>query len=229
MPVASRFRHGMSNLGGDRHQGVFIIQILGGNKMVRKRRIWSPEHFHHVGNRGNWQENLFRERRDYFVFLKILNRVHQFSKMEICSYCLMSNHYHLLIRTRSIPLSSVMRRINKSYTDYFNEKYEVRGHLFEKRFFSNPVYDDYGLLEVSRYIHMNPVDAKISSTPQNYYWSSYKYFFSPYIKQPNFFTSNPIVSSFPGESIHAKKGTYCQWLERAYRLDSLYKKNDLEQ
>ncbi|MDQ0269220.1 transposase [Cytobacillus purgationiresistens] len=190
--------------------------------MARSKRIWSPEHFHHVGNRGNWQMNLFREEQDYFVFLKILQRTYELTKMEICSYCLMSNHYHLLIRTPHVPLSKVMSRINKGYTDYFNRKYEVSGHLFEKRFFSKPVYDDYGLLEVSSYIHLNPVEAQMATNLARYRWSSYHYYHSPYLKHPEFFNPFPLAQSFPGDTIHQKKEVYCKWLHKDYKLEHIH-------
>ncbi|WP_394138511.1 transposase [Cytobacillus oceanisediminis] len=193
--------------------------------MARLRRVWSPPHFHHVVSRGNWRDYLFKDDQDFLAFIYILDHVHQGTKFEICSYCLMGNHFHLMLRSEKVPLSTVMRKINKSYADYYNTRYSVSGHLFEKRYFSKPIYDSLGLLEVSRYIHMNPVEANISNSPQDYKWSSYT-LFSSRIKHPNFFNPAPIHSLFPGKTPSKQKKHYCAWMKDDFKLFSLKNSGD---
>lgn len=192
--------------------------------MVRPNRIWSPEHFHHVVSRGNWRANLFEEDIDFISFLNIIDTSHRSANLEIASYCLMTNHYHLLLRSRTVSLSKVMRNINKSYADYYNKKYEVSGHLFEQRFYSKPIYDLYGLLEVSRYIHMNPVEAAITATPQDYRWSSFPYYYYPKMKKPSYINLTPITELFARTKTLTESEYYCKWMIKKEKLESLHSK-----
>jgi REP element-mobilizing transposase RayT len=198
--------------------------MKGDKMMVRPNRIWSPEHFHHVVSRGNWRANLFEEDLDFISFLNILDYSHRSTNLEIASYCLMSNHYHLLLRSQEVSLSKVMRKINKSYADYYNKKYEVSGHLFEERFFSKPIYELYGLLEVSRYIHMNPVEANIAAAPQNYRWSSFSYYYFPRKKYPPFINLTPITELFSGQNLNKQKQQYCSWMIKELEIENLASK-----
>jgi putative transposase len=120
---------------------------MGGFIIARLKRIWSPEHFHHITKRGNWRGDLYRDEKDFRAFLFILMDVCKDYQVEIISYCLMSNHYHLLLRTQTTSISIIMARINKHYADYYNNRHQVSGHLYEKPFYSKPVYDSFGLLE----------------------------------------------------------------------------------
>lgn len=144
--------------------------------MVTKNRIWYPSAIYHITNRGNRKEIIFREEMDYRVYLVILkNTVDYYEEYnyEIISYCLMSNHVHLLIKTNNKEPGYFMRRVNSMYARYFNDKYEYVGHLFQERYFSNIITNDIELLEVSRYIDLNPVKAQIVKKAEDYKWSSY--------------------------------------------------------
>src|SRR5699024_675365 len=144
--------------------------------MGRKKRIWMPNSFYHVVCRGNRREALFRDDGDFKTFLHILRQIDKKTPFELASYCLMTNHFHLQIRSKEQPISKVMSLINKRYADYFNTKNRITGHVFEKRYYGKAVDSKEGMLEVSRYIHSNPVDAKMVIYAQSYQWSSYRYY-----------------------------------------------------
>jgi putative transposase len=180
--------------------------------IARLKRIWIPEHFHHVGNRGNWQHNLYRDEEDSMRFLDILMQICHDYQVEVTSYCLMSNHYHIILRTKLNSLSTVMGRLNKLYADYYNKRYQVKGHLFEKRYFSFPLFDAVSELEVSKYIHMNPVKARITQNPYYYKWSSFQFYVSTRKTPPVFLQLDPILEHFPGNTNAEKKRNYCDWM-----------------
>ncbi|MDT0161563.1 MULTISPECIES: transposase [Bacillus] len=185
--------------------------------MARPKRIWSPNHFHHVVSRGNWRADLFQEDHDFVSFMNLLHYFHRKTGLELASYCLMSNHFHLLLRTQKTPLPGVMRNLNKAYADYFNKRYGVQGHVFEKRYFSKPIYDAYGLLEVSRYIHLNPVEASIVDHPLDYRWSSFPYFESSRRNLPDYMNISEVYNLFTGKTDAQKKTAYCTWLMKKYK------------
>ena len=107
--------------------------------------------------RGNRRDPLFKEANDFRAFLYILEQLHENIPFEIASYCLMTNHFHLQARSQQQSISKVMALVNKRYANYYNTRYGLTGHVFEKRYFSKIIDDDAGMLEVSRYIHLNPV------------------------------------------------------------------------
>lgn len=144
--------------------------------MASPKRPWVSGAIYHITNRGNRQEIIFRENIDYIVYLGILKetlRFYENDNYKLISYCLMSNHVHLLLKTGRKDPSFFMRRVNSMYARYFNSKYQYIGHLFQGRYFSNLINNVIELLEVSRYIHLNPVRAKMVDSPEKYMWSSY--------------------------------------------------------
>ena len=144
--------------------------------MASSKRPWVAGAIYHITNRGNRQEIIFRENIDYIVYLGILKETLKFyedDNYKLISYCLMSNHVHLLLKTGTKDPSFFMRRVNSMYARYFNSKYQYIGHLFQGRYFSNLINNVIELLEVSRYIHLNPVRAKMVDSPEKYMWSSY--------------------------------------------------------
>lgn len=143
--------------------------------MGRKRRIWIPESFYHIVCRGNRRDPLFMDEGDYTTFLYILHQVNEIAPFELASYCLMTNHFHLQLRSREQHISKVMSLINKRYADYYNTKNKLTGHVFEKRYFDEVIHTKESMLAVSRYIHLNPVEAKMTTRPEHYPWSSYRY------------------------------------------------------
>lgn len=144
--------------------------------MARKKRIWIPHLFYHIVSRGNRRDALFKDDGDFKTFLLILQDVSKKAPFELASYCLMTNHFHLQLRSTKQPISKVMSLINKRYADYYNTKNNLSGHVFEKRYYDKIIPTKQAMLEVSRYIHLNPVEANMVNRPETYRWSSYRYY-----------------------------------------------------
>ncbi|MBC2717498.1 MAG: hypothetical protein HF978_19505 [Desulfobacteraceae bacterium] len=144
--------------------------------MARPLRIIYPGAFYHVTSRGNERKNIFKSKKDREQFLEYLASAYLRYDAVIHTYCLMDNHYHLLLETPSANLSQIMRHINGAYTTYFNIKRKRAGHLFQGRFKAILVDKDAYAKELSRYIHLNPIRAKIVEVPEEYEWSSYQYY-----------------------------------------------------
>ena len=142
--------------------------------MARQLRIEFESAFYHITSRGNLRDRIFFDDRDKEMFLEILKRTKERYGYLLHAYALMGNHYHLLIETPKANISQIMQNINTSYTVYINKKYRRSGHLFQGRFKGIIVDKDEYLLTLSRYIHLNPVRAKIVQWPEDYRWTSYK-------------------------------------------------------
>ena len=144
--------------------------------MARPLRIEYPGAFYHVLNRGQRQEEIVADRRDRERFLSDLGRMAQRYSVLIHSYCLMTNHFHLLVETPEGNLSRAMHWLHVSYATYYNRRHTCAGHLFQGRFKALLVDAGTYLEASSRYIHRNPVRAGIASRPWAYPWSSCRYF-----------------------------------------------------
>lgn len=144
--------------------------------MARPLRINYSGAFYHVTSRGNEQKSIFKSQRDRTKFFEYLDSAAKRYDAVIHAFCLMDNHYHLLMETPSGNLPQIMRHINGAYTTYFNVKRARSGHLFQGRYKAILVEIDEYAKELSRYIHLNPVRAKITKTPEQYEWSSYQFY-----------------------------------------------------
>ena len=141
--------------------------------MPRKSREWYPGAIYHVMSRGNRKLSLYQDDEDYLAFLHSIKRTAKLYPFTVHSICLMTNHFHMIIETKDQELWKIMQRILHPYAMNFNRKYNFTGHLFEKRYRAKIIEDDGYLLEVSRYIHLNPVKAQMVQTPIEYGYSSY--------------------------------------------------------
>lgn len=128
---------------------------------------------YHVVTRGNNKGNVFWDREDYFVYLKLMKKTKERYPFDLFCYCLMTNHIHLQLGTIDSEIWSIMHYINSLFSKYINEKYDLVGHLFQGRYYSEIIEDDAYALEASRYIHLNPVKANLVKRPIDYFWSSY--------------------------------------------------------
>ncbi|MDO9507797.1 MAG: transposase, partial [Thermovirgaceae bacterium] len=144
--------------------------------MARPLRIEYPGAFYHVTSRGNERKDIFKSGTDREKFLSYLKSATERYGAVIHAYCLMSNHYHLMLETPQGNLSWIMKHINSSYTSYFNIKRKRAGHLLQGRYKAILVEADTYAAELSRYIHLNPVGAKMVGSPEEYPWSSYRYY-----------------------------------------------------
>ena len=142
--------------------------------MARPLRIEYPGAYYHITSRGNERKAIYKSYRDREKFLGYLETASKRYGAVIHVYCLMTNHYHLLLETPRGNLSQIMRHINGAYTTYFNKKRERAGHLFQGRYRAIVVDADEYAQELSRYIHLNPVRAGMVSRPEEHIWSSYR-------------------------------------------------------
>lgn len=171
--------------------------------MARPLRIEYPGAFYHVTSRGNEQKDVFKSKKDREKFLSYLESAVVRYGAVIHAYCLMSNHYHLFIETPAGNLSQIMRHINGAYTTYFNIKLKRSGHLFQGRYKAILVEVDEYAAELSRYIHLNPVRAGITATPEEYVWSSYRQMIGV-AETPNWFTTSIVLGYFDGNGARDK-------------------------
>ena len=144
--------------------------------MARQLRVEFENAFYHITSRGNQRDKIFYDAADRERFLKILTRTKERYGFLLHAYALMDNHYHLLMETAKANLSQIMQNINTSYTVYVNRKYQRSGHLLQGRFKGIIVDKDRYLIALSRYIHLNPVRAKLVKRPVDYPWTSYRAF-----------------------------------------------------
>jgi putative transposase len=128
--------------------------------MARQLRIQYPGAYYHLMGRGNEQQDIYRDRADYEMFLEKLSDSLEVYNVTLLGYVCMSNHYHLLVMTPEGNLSNFMRHFNIAYTSFFNRRHNRSGHLYQGRYKSYLVDADNYLKEVSRYIHLNPVRIK---------------------------------------------------------------------
>ena len=150
--------------------------------MPRRARRESGTGIFHVMMRGINHQNIFEDEEDYYRFLTTLDAMAQAYEPDgtpagrnytLYAYCLMSNHFHLLIREREDSLAMAVKRIASSYVYYYNHKYLRDGHLFRDRFKSEPVNDMAYFTVLLRYIHQNPVKAGIVKDVKDYEYSSW--------------------------------------------------------
>jgi REP element-mobilizing transposase RayT len=174
--------------------------------MARQLRIEIAGGTYHITSRGNARKNIFRDDRDRRRMLdSVSTAVNEYGWL-VHAYCLMPNHYHLLIETPLPNLSRGMKKINGTYAQGFNARHQRVGHVFQDRFHSILVDKEDYLLTLSRYIVLNPVRAKIVAAPEEWTWSSYR----PTIgtgPRPRFLTCEQILGYF-GESREKARRAY---------------------
>ena len=141
--------------------------------MPRMARKESSTKVYHVILRGNDKQDIFFDEQDYKKFIEELKNTKEKYECELYAYCLMTNHVHLVIYDKNNMLSKFMQSLEVTYSAYFSKKYGKTGHLFQNRFLSKVVETREYLMQVCRYVHQNPVKAKIS-TVDKYKWSSFK-------------------------------------------------------
>src|SRR5215813_3960948 len=142
--------------------------------MARPLRLEYPGAVYHVMARGQERSTIFREDADRERFCSILGAVVEDEGWQLHGYCLMGNHYHLLVETPDGHLSRGMRALNGRYAQWFNWKHDRRGHLLESRFRSVLIQKESHLLELLRYIVLNPLRAGLVERVGDWKWSSYR-------------------------------------------------------
>lgn len=142
--------------------------------MARPIRILFKGAYYHVINRGHRKAEIYLEDADYQKFILVLKEACQIYKASITAYCLMTNHYHLIVHTPQANLPEVMKQINGVYTQIFNKKYKYEGALFKGRYKAVVVQEGSYLLRMIRYIHRNPVKAGIVKKEKDYRYCSHR-------------------------------------------------------
>jgi REP element-mobilizing transposase RayT len=166
-------------------------------------------------NRGRRHENIFTDKTDYALFIELLMELSGLFQVRISAYCLMSNHYHLLLQTPKGNLSRSMQRLNSIYSQRYNRKHGFDGPLFRGRYKSILVSADSYLLQLMRYIHKNPVRAGMVKAMEDYLWSSYPGYLS-YAKKWDWLNKDPIFALLTPK----KKGRLGEFVKFMGREDS---------
>ena len=172
--------------------------------MTRPLRIEYPGAVYHVTARGNAYQAIFLDETDREKFLAILGETVDRFNWLCHGYCLMTNHYHLLIETVDPTLSRGMRQLNGVYTQGFNRRHDRVGHVFQGRYKAILVEKEAYLLELARYIVLNAVRAKIIDAPEDWDWSSYRAT-AGLDEAPPFLTTDWILSQFSDERKKAQR------------------------
>jgi len=169
--------------------------------MARKPRIHYSGAVYHVFIRGNARQQIFFETADYLRFLRLLGEGIEKYNHRIHGFCLMPNHIHLAVQVGDIPLSRIMQNLCFRYTQWMNRRKDRAGHLFQGRYKALLVDADSYLLELVRYIHLNPVRAGMVKFPEEYLWSSHLAYLGE--KKLPWLTIDWILSRFSSSSSRA--------------------------
>lgn len=192
--------------------------------MPKKKRVWYPGATYHIMCRGNHRGDIFRDQEDYEIYLTILRSIVEEFDTCIYSYCLMTNHVHIQLQTNTVDISKIMRKLNLFYTKFFNNKYNIVGHLFQGRYKSQIIENDAYSLQTSRYIHLNPVKARMVTSPVDYKWSSYPVYMGE--RKCCFIQVNKILGYFSAPQVELYKN-YVESLLRD--IDDLESEDILEE
>jgi len=172
--------------------------------MTRPLRLEFEGALYDITSRGGRREDVFESDADRSGFLRRLGQVCESCNWTFYAYCLMGNHYHLMIETPDANLSKGMRQLNGVYTHDFNSRHGRCGHVFQGRFKSVLVDKQAYLLELSRYIVLNPMRAGMVENPEDWQWSSYRAKIGSF-NGPTWFNSDWLLSAFADRSGSAKK------------------------
>ncbi len=190
--------------------------------MARPLRLEFPCAVYHITSRGNEKNSIFLSDKDRTLFLSILGKTIDKYKWICHAYCLMDNHYHLLIETPLPNLSAGMRQLNGVFTQAFNRRHNRVGHLFQGRFKAIVIEKESHLLEVARYIVLNPVRSRIVNHPLKWRWSSFSAT-TRIGQKPPFLYVDWILNRFGKESSTAIIG-YRKFIMEGIKKRSIMKK-----
>jgi REP element-mobilizing transposase RayT len=178
--------------------------------MARKPRVEFDGAFYHVIVRGNQRQRTFQDDRDRIAYLERIEHYRQRYGFRLYAYVLMANHVHLLMETKSVPLSKIMQGIQFSYTQSYNRRHRKVGHLFQGRYKAILCDRDAYLLELVRYIHVNPGRLRVPDDPWRYRWSSHGAYLGK--SSPVKVDTREILSRF-GSRIDAARRGYQGFME----------------
>jgi len=178
--------------------------------MARRPRLEFPGAFYHVIARGNEQKPVFRDAQDPAHYLSLLADYQKKLGFELYAFVLMKNHVHFLVEVHTVRLSKIMQRLQTAYTQWFNRKYKRVGHLFQGRYKAILCDRDSYLLELVRYVHLNPVRSKIASDPREHPWNSHR----NYLGLVNHaWLNTTLVLGMLGPSMAKARNAYVRFIE----------------
>lgn len=160
--------------------------------MGRENRVHYENAWYHVMNRASGKKFVFQDENNKYIFMHLLKEIHDKFAVQIHAYCLMDNHYHLLIKTPFANISNAIHSLQSRYAKTYNKLIHSDGPVFRSRFKSILIKNDNYLIQVCRYIHRNPIDAKISAI-DDYKWSSFHYYINR-VNKPIWLYTNELVS-----------------------------------
>ena len=178
--------------------------------MNRPLRIELDNALYHVTARGDRSDRIFRSDSDRLVWLSILGETCARFNFVVRSYCQMTNHFHLLLETREGELARGMRQLNGDYSRYFNRTHGLMGHVFQGRYKAILCQSERYLLELARYIELNPVRAGMVALPIEWPWSSYRATVGV-ADAPRWFDSEPVLMRFGSHHLDARQ-TYREFV-----------------
>ena len=175
---ATAFARRRGSKGQKKGSELFILTTVGCGRyalgMPRPLRPLDGGLIYHVIDRGNNRQNVFRKKGDFEAFLAALADLKERRPFELYGYCLLNNHFHLLIRPLETAISRIMQSLLVSHTQRYHKHYRSGGHVWQGRFKSPVIQNDEHLLTVLRYIEANPPRARIVERAEDYPWSSYR-------------------------------------------------------
>jgi putative transposase len=189
--------------------------------MTRPLRIQYAGAVYHITSRGNEKKAVSKNDEDRRTFLNTLQHVNKRYNWICHAYCLMTNHFHLLIETHDGNLSLGMRQLNGVYTQLFNKLHGRSGHLFQGRYSSILIQKDSHLLEVCRYVVLNPVRTKMVENPEEYAWSSYRATAGREAAAPCL-TIDWVLGQFNGKRSKAE-AEYCKFVEWGIGKETIWR------
>jgi putative transposase len=188
--------------------------------MARPLRIEYPGAVYHVTSRGNEKKAIYKDDRDRETFLSTLSRVNERYHWLCHAYCLMDNHFHLVIETPDGNLSMGMRQLNGVYTQSLNKRHRRTGHLFQGRYKAILIQKDSHLLEVCRYVVLNPIRAQMVEEPGHWRWSSFNATAGREKPSPCL-TTNWVLRQFSRERARAER-EYCRFVGLGKGKESMW-------
>jgi putative transposase len=181
--------------------------------MARAPRHEEPGAIYHVGTRGSSGQAIFGDDLDRLEFLRRLERTAARYRWSCLAYCLMTNHFHLVVRIHDCGLASGMRELISGYSRQTNRRYGRSDHLFRQHYFSMHIERDEHLLEACRYVVLNPVRARLCASPADWPWSSYRAC-AGVAFTPRFLASDELLSLF-GRTPTVARGYYREFVAAA--------------
>lgn len=190
--------------------------------MARVKRLLYDGAVYHIVQRGHNRDRLFKNSKDYKAFKDLIRKYKGRFAFDIYHYCIMSNHFHLLLKVHDgTSLPKILHGITQSYSYYFRRSYKRIGYVYQNRYRSFLIEDDSYLLECGRYIERNPLRADMVKDMTQYYWSSYNFYAKG--RSDDIITENPLYRDM-GKTQNERQLHYCNYVTEARPYEKIVDK-----